>query len=157
VTVVGEAVTVKLSDATTGRVFKRTLHTAQIDTSSAEWIVEAPSECAGSSNCRPLPLANFGSATFSAARAVTRSGRRGGVSDHAWGTTRITLSGTRHLLHSSPSGDGRAIAVASQLADRGSSFTVTYVVSSATAPSSPQSRRRGSLLARPALARAELS
>ena len=140
VTVVGEAVTVKLTDDTTGRVFKRTLRSSQIDTSSAEWIVEAPSECAGPSNCHPLPLANFGSAMFSDARAVTRSGRRGGVADRAWGTTRITLSAAGHLLVSSPSGDGRATAVASQLADRGSSFTVTYMVSSATVPSSPQTR-----------------
>ena len=134
VTVVGDLVTVRLTDGTTGRVFKRTLHASQIDTSSAEWIVEAPSECAGVSNCHALPLANFGSATFSGARAVTRSGHRGGVSDRAWGTTRITLSATARLLISSPGGDGRATAVASQLADRGSSFTVTYVASGATVP-----------------------
>jgi hypothetical protein len=60
-------VTMTLRDATTGRSFRKTLKAAQVDTSSAEWIAEAPSVCLGESSCQTLPLADFGSARFTTA------------------------------------------------------------------------------------------
>ncbi len=52
---------IDLSDRTTGKSYSNTLFTSNNDArSSAEWIAEAPS-----SGNQILPLANFGSVTFS--------------------------------------------------------------------------------------------
>ena len=52
---------IALTDTTTGQSVVKTLSMAKTDTSSAEWIAEAPSACdATVSNCQPLPLTDFG-------------------------------------------------------------------------------------------------
>ncbi len=128
VTVTGRRVRLALTDLTRPRrrSFTRTLHVALVDVSSAEWILEAPSECASSYSCRTLALANFGSATFSRSRAVTTAGHTGSIADRRWDTTRFTLAGAaRHFVQSPAAGAG-ASASPSSLSARGSSFTVTY-------------------------------
>ena len=50
------------------------------DTSSAEWIAEAPSACDGSGSCQPLPLSDFGTVQFTGATA-TAGGHTGTISD----------------------------------------------------------------------------
>ncbi len=130
VVVVGHAVTLTLSDLTRGKTFTRTINARNVDVSSAEWIVEAPSECSGSF-CRLLPLADFGTATFDRARAETSAGHLGAVSDRKWGAIRITLSANgKRFINNSPS--ARALASASPLTANGSSFTVTYSAPSTT-------------------------
>src|SRR5690348_5280670 len=64
VSVDGTAATLALDDVTTGQTFTTTLTPSLLDTSSAEWIAEAPAECFGS-RCLPLQLANFGTVQFS--------------------------------------------------------------------------------------------
>ena len=63
VTVKDHDVTLRIRDLSTGKMFTRTRRVSRIDSSSAEWIVEAPSElpcraaCLGSehfSRCRPI-------------------------------------------------------------------------------------------------------
>jgi hypothetical protein len=124
VTVKGDAVTVTLSDLTRHRSFTKRLHPATIDATSAEWILEAPSVCSGS-DCHTLPLADFGSAGFTAAAATTTTGHRGTIDDHRWTTTRISLAATGRTFVSDVSAPP-ASAVPSVLSAKGSAFTVTY-------------------------------
>src|SRR5208282_4766235 len=44
-----------------------------VDTSSAEWIVEAPSTCFNENDCRTLPLSDFGTLSFMSATATLGS------------------------------------------------------------------------------------
>jgi Peptidase A4 family len=125
VTVRGGEVTVTLTDLTRHRSFTKRLHPATLDTSSAEWIVEAPAVCSSSSSCHTLPLADFGSAGFTAAAATTTTGHRGSIDDRRWTTTRINLAATGRAFVSDPSSPPAA-AVPSSLSARGSAFTVTY-------------------------------
>lgn len=60
VTVAGERVTLSLSDRTTGQSVSKTLEMHGSDTSSAEWIAEAPSKVTPGDGTQILPLANFG-------------------------------------------------------------------------------------------------
>jgi Peptidase A4 family len=103
------------------------------DTSSAEWIAEAPSQCDGGGNCQPLPLANFGSVSFSDATA-TAGGHTGPISDPAWSSQAVALSPGSDTLgypgadFSSYTGGQSSSAGAqpSSLSSDGSGFTVSY-------------------------------
>jgi hypothetical protein len=124
VTVVGRRVSVVLSDTTTHQTFRKTLHPSTVDTSSAEWIVEAPSECVGDNSCETLPLANFGTTTISLATAQAVNRHTGSISDPGWDTTKIQLTpGARHFVNYGPTA---GVASPSSLASRGSSFKVSY-------------------------------
>ena len=125
VSVAGRQVTLGLDNLTRHRSFTRRLRATQLDTSSAEWIVEAPSVCSVSS-CQTLPLADFGSTAFTAASAVTTAGHTGTIDDHRWTTTRITLAeGGRRFI--SGGGDAPSVtATPSSLSARDTAFTVTY-------------------------------
>jgi Peptidase A4 family len=127
VTVSGTNVTVSLSDSTTGQSATKTLQMSNPDVSSAEWIAEAPSQCDGSGNCQPLPLANFGKVSFSNATA-TANGHTGTISDSSWATEPVQLSaggasygGAEFLSDTSSAG-----AAPSGLSSDGSSFSVSY-------------------------------
>jgi hypothetical protein len=124
VSVAGRQVTLALTNFTRHRTFTRRLRASKLDTTSAEWIVEAPSVCSASS-CQTLPLANFGSTGFTAASAVTTAGHTGTIDDRRWMTTKITLAeGGRRFISAGtrPS----ATATPSSLTARDSAFTVTY-------------------------------
>ena len=129
VTVSGTSVTLTIADATNGASFTKTLTVASPDTSSAEWIAESPSTCGGfRGGCRPLPLANFGTVSFTGA-STTGSGHVGAIGDPAWGATAITLSGSSQSRFP---GDRFGIAAAlsaatpGQLSSDGTSFSVTW-------------------------------
>lgn len=124
-TVTGGEVTVTLTDLTRRRSFTTHVHPAVVDTTSAEWIVEAPSVCSSSTNCHVLPLADFGSAGFSAASATTSTGHRGTIEDRRWSTTRISLAASGRTFVSDPAAPP-AMAAPSSLWTKGSAFTVTY-------------------------------
>jgi Peptidase A4 family len=125
----GARVQLGLSDLSTKQTFLKTLTASAIDVSSAEWIVEAPSECYGITNCRILPLADFGSATFRQASAQAASGHVGSISDVGWDTTRIRLApGGRRFVLDSRTGTTAGVASPSSLRAGGSAFDVKYSV-----------------------------
>ena len=127
VTVRGAYVTMSLRDDTTGaRVLKR-LHFPHADTTSAEWIAEAPSDCTGSS-CRALPLTDFGSVNFMDASARIANGHTGTITDPAWATQAIALdepmrSGFGERVFGPPE---LVSATPSVLDATGSSFSVSW-------------------------------
>jgi hypothetical protein len=123
VTVVGQRVTLRLSDHTRKESFSKQLTTHSIDVTSADWIAEAPSTCDETGVCQPLPLADFGSAHFTGGTAETTSGQQGPISDPAWSHTRIVLSQA-----SSPFAalSAQRTSIPSVLQSGGSTFVVRY-------------------------------
>ena len=89
VTVRANHVTLRLRNLTTGARYSITRHASQIDLSSADWILEAPSSCTANS-CQTLPLADFGGVSFSAATATSAS-HTGPVQDNQWTAQQIEL------------------------------------------------------------------
>jgi hypothetical protein len=129
----GHTVKVALADRTTHRSASRTLHARVIDDRSAEWIAEAPSDCASADSCRTLPLADFGSTSFNVATARTTTGVRGTISSSHWGATKITL-GADGQQYAAYRGDVGS-ATPSALTDSGATFSITY--SAVSAPGTP--------------------
>ncbi len=90
----GDQVSLFITNQTTHQTWSKTLTmtSATPDTSTAEWVAEAPSECAGgaTSDCTPLTLANFGTATFRDAH-TTSNGHVGSISDSHWTAEAIEL------------------------------------------------------------------
>ncbi len=108
-----------ITDTTTTQTFSIDESASGAQRSSAEWIVEAPSSSQGL-----LPLANFGSVTFTNASA-TINGVTGPIDNSGWQYKAINM-GTSSVTEDSTSG----------LTDSGgtSSFTVTYLTSVSTSP-----------------------
>jgi hypothetical protein len=138
VTVNGSNVTISLDDQTTGHSITKTLQMNNPDTSSAEWIAEAPAAESSDGSMQILPLADFGHVTFTDASA-TAGGQTGSISDPAWTVEQVDLSnagGTPFLGDSSqfsPAGLGAADsqqsaagASAGAVSSDGTSFTVSY-------------------------------
>jgi hypothetical protein len=136
VTVSGTTVTVSMSDQTTGKSTTKTLQMSNPDTSSAEWIAEAPAAQTSYGSYSILPLADFGSVTFTNASA-TAGGHTGSLADPSWTVQRVdmTSAATSPALGGSarfsPAGLGEAGqsaggASAGGVSGDGTSFTVTY-------------------------------
>lgn len=130
VNVSGHRVTVVIDDLTTHRRFARALTASVLDTTSADWILEAPSACDSGGQCRTLPLADVGRAGFGSARAVTLGGHTGTVSGPRWGRTRLVLAAGGVRFAGAGSSSSSAQAVPSALTGAGSAFTVSYQASS---------------------------
>jgi hypothetical protein len=147
VIVIGRRVTLSITDATTKRTFRKTLHAARVDVSSADWIVEAPSDCISATACQTLPLANFGSAAFALASAQTSTGHVGSISDHDWRASKISLmpGGGRRFVVSPGPGVAFGEAIPSALNATGTAFDVAYATLSEQ-PSLLNSARRAALL-----------
>ncbi|MGN6867873.1 MAG: G1 family glutamic endopeptidase [Solirubrobacteraceae bacterium] len=132
VSVSGSNVTVLMSDQTTGQSMSKTLQMDNPDTSSAEWIAEAPSACDGagaSGSCQTLPLADFGTVQFTSATA-TANGHTGTISDPNWSAQPVQLGGGSVSEVSYGSGTGSSAASPSSLSSDGSSFSVAAQASS---------------------------
>ncbi|HEV7752385.1 MAG TPA: G1 family glutamic endopeptidase [Baekduia sp.] len=150
VAVKGTLVTVKLSNLTRGTSFTKTLRAAAVDTTSAEWVVEAPSLCSGTStsSCTIGALANFATTSFSAATATTTAGHTGAISDSAWHATAINLTGGpqgRRRFAGETSASASAVQASTGALDgTGSAFTVAFQESTAatTASSASMAGRR---------------
>src|SRR4051794_23283750 len=139
----GNQVSIEMTNKTTGKSFNKTLEMDNPDTSSAEWIAEAPSACQGSlDNCQTLPLADFGKIAFSDAPA-TADGHTGPISDSAWSATAMQLSPSASNgfgggdLGSGMSGTdtgsaATAAAIPSTLDGNGSAFSVDWAASDDT-------------------------
>jgi hypothetical protein len=127
VTVDGHTATLTLINETTRRTFSKRLHASSVDVSSAEWIVEAPSDCITIDSCQTLPLANFGATSFYFAGATSTRGHSGPISDPNWRWTKINLSpGGRRFVVANGAGPTAGAATATGLAINGSAFTVNY-------------------------------
>ena len=93
VLVQGGQVTLQLTNTTRHARATQRVTAPELDLTSAEWIVEAPSTCTISGRCRTLPLANFGSVFFTRA-AATGDAHAGTITDPAWAGTPIVLAET---------------------------------------------------------------
>jgi hypothetical protein len=133
VTVTGNQVKLTIADLTRHRSFAKALHATVLDTTSAEWIVEAPSLCRSASDCQTLPLADFVSAAIGGARVTTTTGHSGSITDRRWATTKISLaeSGGRRFAGASPAAP--TLATPSALTASGTGFIVSYSGTSTTA------------------------
>lgn len=100
--------TLTLKDVTTGQNFTTTQKSNALR-QSAEWIMEAP--WSGSI----LPLANFGTMSFSGAQATLGSAT-GTISNSSWQNDAITMTNSSGTPKATPSG----------LSGDGSSFNVTW-------------------------------
>jgi hypothetical protein len=109
--------------------------------SSAEWIVEAPSICSESAvgeQCQTTRLANFGTTTFTSARATAAGGHTGGIADTAWAATRIQLVSDASAGRSPFDRFGTsAVATPGTLAATGDGFDVTYAETTRSSGSTP--------------------
>jgi hypothetical protein len=147
VTVTGHRVVVELDNLTRHHSFRKTLYTAAIDVSSAEWIVEAPSQCISEYSCQALPLANFGSISFDSASVVAANGAAGTIAGGPWARTKIRLTpGAQRLIVSRDSTDTAGTAAPSALRGGGSAFDVTFATAS-TQPSQGYASRESRLRA----------
>jgi hypothetical protein len=130
VTVDGGQVALHLHDLSMGQSFGRTVRMDSPDISSAEWIAEAPSECArGAQHCQTLPLADFSRVSFSGTAAATRGAPMSAIDGPSFHATALTLRGNGAELGIR----GRAVASTSTgqatpslLSGSGSSFSVTW-------------------------------
>lgn len=148
-TVAGHVVSFSLRDVTTGQAFAKALPAASVDISSAEWIVEAPSDCVSSSECVTLPLADFDSTSFLDATAQGSRGHWGSISHAGWDSTRITLDAPGQRFVTAGAAAVAGTASTGPLSWGGEAFTVSY----AALPGATQTRlnrraaiRRGSLV-----------
>jgi hypothetical protein len=133
VTVSGRSVKLFIADRTRGTSFSKQIDVAQVDVSSADWIVEAPSACGNDGNCRALPLANFGTTSFASVKATSATGHTGTISDPAWSAVAITLSTrARGLRFTTDQGSGTAAPA--DLSPAGDAFAVTYQAAQSAPP-----------------------
>lgn len=112
VTVSGTTVKVSLTNTTTGKSVTKTRHMSAPDTSSAEWVAEAPS-AQTRFGTQVLPLSDFGKVTFTGATA-TANGHTGGITDPNWTTEKVDLAGDTNA------------ATTSSLKQSSTAFSVSY-------------------------------
>lgn len=125
----GQKITFSLKNITRHTRFSKVLTTTQgLDTASAEWIAEAPSDCSPSGRCRPVPLTNFGTVTFANIAAIG-NGHPGTLTDASWSSTAIELisSGSTGRLFGlgDPLGDGVG-ALPGEATSDGRGFSVSW-------------------------------
>jgi hypothetical protein len=137
VVVNGRSVVLSMKNQTLGtRYSTRVVSSIPLDTSSAEWIAEAPSLCRTSTQCQVVPLSNFGTVGFTNA-AATANGHTGTILDPAWTVTPLALvtsSGApNYITASNPYG-----AVPNAIDPTGRAFTVSFRPTfRGTVPASP--------------------
>jgi Peptidase A4 family len=104
----GDQVSIAMTNQTTGQSFNKTLQMDSPDTSSAEWIAEAPSICQGGAlgNCQPVALADFGKVDFTNATA-TGDGQTGTAAQ--WQAESMTLSPSASGFAADTSGEAGAV------------------------------------------------
>jgi Peptidase A4 family len=140
VSVNGTHVSVLMRNLTQGTTVSKTLPMADPDTSSAEWIAEAPSVCGASYyHCSEQSLTNFGTVAFSSASAES-DGHTGSISDPSWTSTPIELqTGGSGGYFGAGRGFGPEESVAealpSTLTQNGSAFSITWHELTAPEPS----------------------
>ena len=145
----GSSVVIYLIDHTTGAWTQKNLQMSDPDTSTAEWVAEAPSSCQGgaSGNCTPLPLANFGKVTFTNASA-SADGLSGGIENADWTAEPLALDPSQgnddlgygdafgYVGDPTSSNSSTAGASPSSVSSSGNSFSVSYSADAANSGSS---------------------
>lgn len=125
----GTDVLVQVIDRTRRTRFTKHLSMAAPDLTSAEWIVEAPSQCSQDGFCRQIQLTNFGSVNFTRSYATGNSAG-GTISSANWLSTALQLVPRSHRSFGAndPTGASTAGAGAdaSTLLPDGTGFTVTW-------------------------------
>lgn len=124
VNVSGNTVVVRLDNLTRHTFFQKKLMMGLPDITSAEWVAEAPSACDARNRCSVLPLANFGSISFTQSSA-NGDGHVGTITDTAWTATPIWLitDSRVSLFTASMGGSG---AVPGTLSSDGASFSIAW-------------------------------
>lgn len=131
-------VEVWLRDVTRGGpafIKRRVMSSPAPDTSAADWIAEAPSNCDPNNRCNPLRLTNFGTVTFTGASAtsVGSGGRhRGAIDDPVFRAYGEILLRSNSLPGNAP--NTVTFAEPSNLTTQGHSFSVAYGPTSPTGP-----------------------
>jgi hypothetical protein len=133
----GNGVLLWLKNRTRNAVFSKRITLASPDLTSAEWIAEAPSECTSNGYCRQIPLANFGSVSFTkvaALASISGLGDQGGtLSSTLWQSTPVQLvprSSQRFfgdVVERPDATTGAAGATPVGLSADGGSFSVNWV------------------------------
>ena len=137
VSVSGHAVVLRIRNVTLGAQVVKKLRMRAPETSSAEWIAEAPSACTGYGRCSPLRLADFNTVAFGKATATAGS-HTGTISDPAWTATAIELQEAGFFRSSFGSDAPPAGALPSSLSADGSAFGISWLQTSQPAqPDSP--------------------
>ncbi|HWE82397.1 MAG TPA: G1 family glutamic endopeptidase [Gaiellaceae bacterium] len=127
----GTDVLVQVIDRSRKTRFTRHLTMATPDLTSAEWIVEAPSECRESGFCSQLALTNFGSVNFTRSFAIGNN-VPAAISGSGWVTTALQLVPRGHRFFggenetSTSAGYGSAGAVPTALSTDGAGFGITW-------------------------------
>jgi hypothetical protein len=129
VLVSGQTITFSLKDVTRGSRFSKVLTTSQaLDTGSAEWIAEAPSECGSFGHCQVVPLTNFGTVTFTKSAAIANT-HPGTLTDALWSASPIELitGGQTSRFFGQVTDDGSGTgAVPGDVTTDGRGFSVSY-------------------------------
>ena len=86
----GTTIVLQVKNRTRGTVFTTKQPFSSPDLTSAEWIAEAPSDCS-SYRCRPIPLSNFGSISFTKIAALGNGIGGTLTANPGWTTTPIQL------------------------------------------------------------------
>lgn len=125
----GQKITYSLKDVTRGTRFSKVLTASQaLDTTSAEWIAEAPSSCSASGKCRVVPLTNFGTVTFTNLAAIGNE-HPGTLTDPLWTSSGIELIANGDASAFFGGGDvlGPGVgAVPGEVSSDGRSFSVSW-------------------------------
>jgi hypothetical protein len=133
----GSSVLLQVKNRTTHKTYTKTLPFASVDSSSAEWVAEAPSAC-NQYRCRQLSLPDFGSVQFTKVAALGNSIGGTLTSNADWTSTAISLVPTQRTgffpgpdrfstAASSPAG-----ATPSAPTTDGRGFTVSWAPTPAT-------------------------
>ncbi len=143
VSVKGHYVTLKLIDHTSAKIFTKRLHFSHPDTTSAEWIAEAPSTCGRGGSCAALPLSDFGTVSFSGAAVRTIHSLTGSISSAHWRAVAVALD---EIARSDPGARvfgprSSVTAVPTVLQNGGSAFAVTWAQNTQSQPAGPPGGR----------------
>ncbi len=127
-------VELQVKDRTRRWVVTKKLTPSLLDTSSAEWIAEAPSTC--SHTCNPVALANFGSVTIGNIAAIG-DGAPGTLTNPSWTVYPMSLIPTsRHSHFAGPDAPvgvtgSTAGATPGTISADGRNFTVSWLANAA--------------------------
>jgi hypothetical protein len=137
VVVQGQMVTMSLTNQTTRKRYSTRIAVEQaVDTSSAEWIAEAPSLCRSQAACDVVPLSNFRTVGFTHV-AVTANGHTGVLTDPAWLVTPLALVSSSGAVHYTPKSNASG-AVPNPISSTGRAFSIGYrTMIATTVPPAP--------------------
>jgi Peptidase A4 family len=136
----------QVRNLTTHAAKTKVLTISPLDLSSAEWIVEAPSNCIAGGRCTPLPLTDFGTIPFTKASVSTPGRQRMAIDAKPLNVTRLELrdyAEGRTGEQAEQAASTPATGVASALSAAGDAFTVTWQALSDQSSQAPNELQSG--------------